>query len=170
MVIANQTSEAIFTKKITKNKKIRLEKNLNKRINMTPYIFLSIFICIMGMIQVLATDKISTIGYETKTIKAINNDLNAEIAEIEVEIATLIDIDSIHLRAKELGMIKKDTNLFITSESSLIKTSFIPEKYKYYDEALNKQQQEQKVDVAKNIFSDFISFINKTKDAILKLF
>ncbi|MAX11127.1 MAG: hypothetical protein CL710_02095 [Chloroflexi bacterium] len=170
MVIANQTSEAIFTKKITKNKKIRLEKNLNKRINMTPYIFLSIFICIMGMIQVLATDKISTIGYETKTIKAINNDLNAEIAEIEVEIATLIDIDSIHLRAKELGMVKKDTNLFITSESSLIKTSFIPEKYKYYDEALNKQQQEQKVDVAKNIFSDFISFINKTKDAILKLF
>ena len=67
-------------------------------------------------------------------------------------------------------MIKKDTNLFITSESSLIKTSFIPEKYKYYNETLNEQQKEQKVDVAKNIFSDFISFINKTKDAILKLF
>ncbi|MFL2635228.1 MAG: hypothetical protein ACJ0J6_05240 [Dehalococcoidia bacterium] len=170
MVIANPTSESIYTKKVTKNKKIRLEKNFNKRINMTPYIFLSLFICIMGIIQVLATDKISTIGYETKNIKVINNDLSAEIAEIEVEIATLIDIDSVHLRAKELGMLKKDANLFITSESSLIKTSFIPEKYKYYNDVLNKQQKEQKVKVAKNIFSDFISFINKTKDAILKLF
>ena len=28
----------------------------------------------MGIIQVLATDKISTIGYETKNIKVINND------------------------------------------------------------------------------------------------
>ena len=77
MVIANPTSESIYTKKVTKNKKIRLEKNFNKRINMTPYIFLSLFICIMGIIQVLATDKISTIGYETKNIKVFNNDLSA---------------------------------------------------------------------------------------------
>ncbi|MBI52038.1 MAG: hypothetical protein CL779_02315 [Chloroflexi bacterium] len=170
MVLATPTSESIYRKQITKNKKIRLQKNFNKRINMTPYIFLSIFICIMGIIQVLATDKISTIGYETKNIKLINNDLSAEIAELEVEIATLIDIDNINLKAIELGMNKQTSDLFIKSDVPLIKTSYIPEKYKYYNEAFERQKKEQKVELAKNIFSDFISFLNKTKDAILKLF
>mgnify|MGYP001224479976 FL=1 len=170
MVLATPTSESIYKKQISKNKKMRLQRNLDKRINMAPYIFLSIFICIMGIIQVLATDKISTIGYETKNIKSINNDLNAEISELEVEIATLIDIDNVHSRAIELGMTKQKSNLLIKTDIPLMKTSYIPEKYKYYNENLYTKQEEQRVEVAKNIFSDFISFINKTKDAILKLF
>jgi len=170
MVIATPTSESIYRKQITKNKKNRLQKNFDKRVNMTPYIFLSIFICIMGIIQVLTTDKISTIGYETKNIKAINSDLNAEIAELEVEIATLIDIDKINSKAIALGMTKQDSSLFIKSDVPLIKTSYIPSKYKYYNEEFVEQKKGQNVEVAKNIFSDLISFLNKTKDAILKLF
>ena len=170
MVIATPTSESIYRKQITKNKKNRLQKNFNKRVNMTPYIFLSIFICIMGIIQVLTTDKISTIGYETKNIKAINSDLNAEIAELEVEIATLIDIDNINSKAIALGMTKQASSLFIKSDIPLIKTSYIPAKYKYYNEESVEQKKEQNVEVAKNIFNDLISFLSKTKDAILKLF
>ncbi|MDG1989684.1 MAG: hypothetical protein P8J51_00190 [Dehalococcoidia bacterium] len=171
MVLANPTAEKIYAKQETRNKKQLQHKSLVKKRNLSPYIFLSIFICIIGITQVLATDKLSTIGYEGKNLDLVNNNLQAEIAEIEVEIAKLLYIERIVSSALENGMIKVKPIQSYQSYIPLEVVSYIPEKYKLPPQGNDAYPQEvMDVNVTQNIFSDFIGFVKDAKNLILKFF
>ena len=171
MVLANPTAEKIYAQQKTKNRKRVQGKLLVKKRNLSPYIFLSTLICIIGITQVLATDKLSTIGYEGKSLNLINSDLQAEIAEIEVEIAKLLYIERVVSSALENGMIKAQPINSFQAYIPLEVVSYIPEKYKLSPEVDSLSQKDTtNVNVTKNIFSDFIGFVKDTKNLILNLF
>ena len=184
MVLANPTAEKNYAKQDAKNRKQLQPKLLFKKRNPSPYIFLSALICIIGITQVLATDKLSTIGYEGRSLNLINSDLQAEIGEIEffergvqylgeieVEIAKLLHIERIVSLALENGMIKAQPINSFQSYIPLEVVSYIPEKYKLPLQANGLYQQNTtNINVTKNIFSDFIGFIKDSKNLILNLF
>lgn len=171
MVLANPTAEKIYAQQKTKNRKRVQGKLLVKKRNLLPYIFLSTLICIIGITQVLATDKLSTIGYEGKSLNLINSDLQAEIAEIEVEIAKLLYIERVVSSALENGMIKAQPINSFQASIPLEVVSYIPEKYKLSPELDGLSQKDTtNVNVTKNIFSDFIGFVKDAKNLILNLF
>jgi hypothetical protein len=171
MVLANLTAEKIYAQQKTKNRKRVQDKLLVKKRNLSPYIFLSTLICIIGITQVLATDKLSTIGYEGKSLNLINSNLQAEIAEIEVEIAQLLYIERVVVSALENGMIKAQPINSFQAYIPLEVVSYIPEKYKLSPEVDDlSQKNTTNVNVTKNIFSDFIGFVKDAKNLILNLF
>jgi cell division protein FtsL len=173
MVLAIPKSEKIYSdnKKIYKKTK-NSNKKLLKQNNIMPYIFISVVICIIGIIQVYNTNTLTTIGYETTNLKKQTSNFKAEIAELESEIAQLVDIDRIRdIATNNLGMIEQKPIISLRSTIPLEITTFVPEKYK--STVINNGNELLKNNDAshliKQLFIDFVGLIGNAKNLIFTL-